>query len=82
MRVGAPSEVELKNRKEAFDDAISATKAAIAEGIVPGCGLGLLRAIEAVAAEEAGVVVHDLGARGGIRRHRVATGHLPAACCA
>ena len=35
IRVGAPSEAELKNRREAFDDAISATKAAMAEGIVP-----------------------------------------------
>jgi chaperonin GroEL len=48
IRVGAPSETELKSRKEAFDDAISATKAAIAEGIVPGGGLALLRCIEAV----------------------------------
>ena len=46
IRVGAPSEAELKNRREAFDDAISATKAAMAEGIVPGGGLALLRAIE------------------------------------
>ncbi len=46
IRVGAPSETELKSRKEAFDDAISATKAAIAEGVVPGGGLSLLRAIE------------------------------------
>ena len=52
IRVGAPSESELKNRKEAFDDAISATKAAMAEGIVPGGGLALLRTIEAVAKEE------------------------------
>jgi chaperonin GroEL len=51
IRVGAPSEVELQNKKEAFDDAISATKAAMAEGIVPGGGLALLRAIETVAAE-------------------------------
>lgn len=51
VHVGAPSEAEMKNRKEAFDDAISATKAAIAEGIVPGGGLVLLRAIEAVDAE-------------------------------
>jgi chaperonin GroEL len=51
IRVGAPSEVELQNKKEAFDDAISATKAAMAEGIVPGGGLALLRVIEAVAAE-------------------------------
>ena len=53
IRVGAPSEAELKSRKEAFDDAISATKAAMAEGIVPGGGLALLRAIEAVEADAA-----------------------------
>jgi chaperonin GroEL len=52
IRVGAPTEAELKSRKEAFDDAISATKAAVAEGIVPGGGLALLRAISAVEAEE------------------------------
>jgi chaperonin GroEL len=52
IRVGAPSEAELKSLKEAFDDAISATKAAIAEGIVPGGGLPLLRAICAVEKEE------------------------------
>jgi chaperonin GroEL len=51
VRVGAPSETELKSRKEAFEDAISATKAAIAEGIVPGAGLALLRASVAVEAE-------------------------------
>jgi chaperonin GroEL len=48
IRVGAPSEAEMKNRREAFEDAISATKAAMAEGIVSGRGLALLRAIEAV----------------------------------
>jgi chaperonin GroEL len=53
IKVGAPSEAELKSRKEAFDDAISATRAAIAEGVVPGAGLPLLRAIEAVEAEAA-----------------------------
>ena len=52
IRVGAPSESELKSRKEALDDAISATKAAVAEGIVPGGGLALLRAIDAVQREE------------------------------
>ena len=51
IRVGAPSETELKNRKEALDDAISATKAAMAEGLVPGGGLTLLRAIDAVEKE-------------------------------
>ena len=52
IRVGAPSEAEMKSRKEAFEDAISATKAAIEEGIVPGGGLALLRAIAAVEKEE------------------------------
>jgi chaperonin GroEL len=55
IRVGAPSEAEMKNRKEAFEDAISATKAAMAEGIVPGAGLALLRAIEAVEREASGL---------------------------
>ena len=53
IRVGAPSESEMKSRKEALDDAISATKAAVAEGIVPGGGLALLRCTEAVAKLEA-----------------------------
>ena len=53
IRVGAPTEAEMKSRKEALDDAISATKAAVAEGIVPGGGLALLRCMEAVAQEEA-----------------------------
>ena len=43
---------EMKSKREALDDAISATKAAVAEGIVPGGGLALLRAIEAVEREE------------------------------
>jgi chaperonin GroEL len=50
--VGAPSESEMKSKKEALDDAISATKAAVAEGIVPDGGLALLRAVEAVEREE------------------------------
>jgi chaperonin GroEL len=53
IRVGAPSEAEMKSRKEALEDAIAATKAAVAEGIVPGGGLALLRATEAVTQEEA-----------------------------
>ena len=53
IRVGAPSESEMKSKKEALDDAISSTKAAVAEGIVPGGGLALLRATGAVAAVEA-----------------------------
>ncbi|QKG65198.1 chaperonin GroEL [Pseudomonas sp. B14-6] len=53
IRVGAPSEAEMKARKDALDDAISATRAAIAEGIVPGGGLALLKAVPIIAAEEA-----------------------------
>jgi chaperonin GroEL len=53
IRAGAPAEAEMKSKKEALDDAISATKAAVAEGIVPGGGLALLRCVEAVAGEEA-----------------------------
>ena len=52
IRVGAPSESEMKAKKDALDDAISATKAAVAEGIVPGGGLALIRCIDAVSAIE------------------------------
>ena len=51
IRVGAPSEAEMKSKKEALDDAIAATKAAVAEGLVPGGGLALLRAVGAVERE-------------------------------
>ncbi len=53
IRVGAPAESEMKAKKEALDDAISATKAAVAEGIVPGGGLALLRCVSALNKEEA-----------------------------
>jgi chaperonin GroEL len=53
IRAGAPSEAEMKSRHEAFDDAIHATRAATAEGIVPGAGLALLRTIDAVEKEAA-----------------------------
>jgi chaperonin GroEL len=52
IRVGAPTEAEMKSKKEALDDAISATKAAVAEGVVPGGGLALIRCIDAVARVE------------------------------
>jgi chaperonin GroEL len=55
IRVGAPSESEMKAKKDALDDAISATKAAVEEGIVPGGGLALLRATAAIEREEAKV---------------------------
>ena len=55
IRVGAPTEAEMKSRREAFDDAIHATRAAIAEGVVPGAGLALLRAIPAIEAAASSV---------------------------
>jgi len=53
IRAGAPSEAEMKSRKEAFEDSIAATRAAVEEAVVPGGGLALIRAIEAVEREEA-----------------------------
>jgi len=50
IRVGAATEVELKEKKHRIEDAVSATKAAIEEGIVPGGGLALLRSRGAVSA--------------------------------
>ena len=52
IRVGAPAESEVTAKKDALDDAIAATKAAVAEGIVPGGGLALLRCTAALEAEE------------------------------
>jgi chaperonin GroEL len=54
IRVGARTEAAMKSRKEAFDDAISSTQAAMAEGVVPGAGLALLRAMTSVQREEDG----------------------------
>ncbi len=45
IRVGAATEVELKEKKHRVEDALSATRAAVAEGIVPGGGVALLNAI-------------------------------------
>ncbi len=45
LHVGAPSEVEMKEKKDRVDDALSATRAAIAEGIVPGGGVAYIRAL-------------------------------------
>ncbi len=44
LHIGAPSEVEMKEKKDRVDDALSATRAAIAEGIVPGGGVAYIRA--------------------------------------
>jgi len=46
LYVGAPTEVEMKEKKDSVDDALAATRAAVEEGIVPGGGVALIRAIE------------------------------------
>jgi len=46
--VGAASEIEMKERKDRFDDALNATRAAIEEGIVPGGGIAYIRAIDSI----------------------------------
>ena len=46
LYVGAPSEVEMKEKKDRVDDALSATRAAVEEGIIPGGGVAYVRAIQ------------------------------------
>lgn len=48
LYVGAPSEVEMKEKKDRVDDALCATRAAVEEGIVPGGGVAFIRAIESL----------------------------------
>ncbi len=48
LYIGAPSEVEMKEKKDRVDDALSATRAAIAEGIVPGGGVAYIRCLPAL----------------------------------
>jgi len=55
IRVGAGTETELKEKKHRVEDALSATRAAVEEGIVPGGGVALLNAIVALDAVEQGL---------------------------
>ena len=48
IRVGGATEIEVKEKKDRVDDALNATRAAVEEGIVPGGGVALLRAKQAV----------------------------------
>jgi len=48
LYVGAPTEVEMKEKKDRVDDALHATRAAVEEGIIPGGGVALVRAISAI----------------------------------
>ena len=61
IKVGGATEIEVKEKKDRVDDALNATRAAVEEGIVPGGGVALLRAIKAITVkglnedEEAGI---------------------------
>src|SRR5690606_8084446 len=48
IKVGGATEVEVKERKDRVDDALNATRAAVEEGIVPGGGVALIRAVKAL----------------------------------
>ena len=48
LYIGAPTEMEMKEKKDRVDDALAATRAAVEEGIVPGGGVALIRCIEAL----------------------------------
>jgi chaperonin GroEL len=63
LKVGAATETELKEKKHRIEDAVQATKAAIEEGIVPGGGVALLRAREALDADK----IEDADEKVGIR---------------
>lgn len=52
IHVGAPTEVELREKVDRVDDALSATRAAVEEGIVPGGGICLLQAVNTINAQE------------------------------
>jgi chaperonin GroEL len=51
VKVGAATETEMKEKKHRVEDALQATRAALEEGIVPGGGVALLRAVEAITIE-------------------------------
>ncbi|MEM7397699.1 MAG: chaperonin GroEL [Pseudomonadota bacterium] len=54
IKVGGATEVEVKEKKDRVDDALNATRAAVEEGIVPGGGVALLRALDAIESLRAG----------------------------
>ena len=59
IKVGAATEMAMKEKKDRVDDALHATRAAVEEGVVPGGGVALIRALQAVSAKGLKVVNHD-----------------------
>jgi len=68
LYIGASTEVEMKEKKDRVDDALHATRAAVEEGVVPGGGVALVRAIEALEA----VDTHNADERTGVNIIRTA----------
>ena len=66
IRVGAATEVEMKERKARVEDALHATRAAVEEGIVPGGGVALIRAASAL--DSLGAQDHEAAGAGIVRR--------------
>src|SRR5437868_10481730 len=63
VKVGAATETEMKEKKHRVEDALQATRAALEEGIVPGGGVALLRAAEAITPDSLEVADEQTGAR-------------------
>ena len=63
IKVGAATEVEMKEKKARVEDALHATRAAVEEGIVPGCGVALVRAQKALEKFEADTEEQQFGVR-------------------
>jgi chaperonin GroEL len=59
INIGAATEVEMKEKKHRVEDALSATRAAIEEGIVPGGGMTLIRAVPVLAKHDRSTFTHD-----------------------
>ena len=59
INVGAATEVELKEKKHRVEDALSATRAAIEEGVIPGGGVALVQAVNALASQDLSSLTED-----------------------
>lgn len=63
IEVGAATDIEMKERKDRFEDALAATRAAIQEGVVPGGGVALVRAVSRLKDFTTGNAEEDVGVR-------------------
>ena len=63
IKVGAATEIELKEKKQRLEDALSATRAAMDEGILAGGGTSLVRAAESVRGQYSGTTDEEAGAK-------------------